>query len=416
MAPTSSPTLGVLVIPNNPPPLLGFLCSTLSLHRHLKITKGKETSLTLAGSANPLTDYYTVLTTLQKTFVSSIQVPSNIIVASQSTITSKPLSNKDVTSLLSNMTNYDTFLSATSGPSLLDYHVYFSLSPSSLPPSSRFFDRWLSCLTDSVTSSLSASRGVTDPKIIGKLTPIPSPTLSAVGYAFVDIGSCAGPTVTSVGDKPPPVPTSSGGISEEAKALARTKREAAKKEKAAKKPKPPPAPTGPVIEGEHVGQLDIRVGKLIKVWEHETADKLFCEDIDLGPELGVRQIASGLRPFYRKEDMEGKMVMVLCNLKKRNLVGFPSHGMVMCASNSDHTSVELVLPPPSSELGERITCEGFITDPEPENKIAKKKIFEKIAPELVTDEEGVPCFRGVKFMTKGGECKAEKGMKGGHVA
>ena len=90
--------------------------------------------------------------------------------------------------------------------------------------------------------------------------------------------------------------------------------------------------------------------------------------------------------------------------------------MVMCASNTSHTSVELIIPPPTSELGSRVTCEGYITEPEPENKIAKKKIFEKIAPELLTDEEGVPCFRGVKFKTEGGECKAEKGMKGGHVA
>ncbi|GMH65285.1 hypothetical protein TL16_g04159, partial [Triparma laevis f. inornata] len=177
---------------------------------------------------------------------------------------------------------------------------------------------------------------------------------------------------------------------------AREKREKAKKEKAAKKPAKaaPAADSGSKIEGEHVGMLDIRVGKLVKVWEHETADKLFCEDIDLGPTLGVRQIASGLRPFYKKEDMEGKLVMVLCNLKKRNLVGFPSHGMVMCSSNEDHTEVQLVCPPANAELGERIVCEGFETDPEPENKIAKKKIFEKVAPELKTDGDGVPCFRG----------------------
>merc|ERR1712238_567821 len=78
-----------------------------------------------------------------------------------------------------------------------------------------------------------------------------------------------------------------------------------------------------------ISALDIRVGKIIKVWEHA----------DVGEDT-PRQIASGLRPFYKTSDLEGRRVVVLCNLKKRNLVGFPSHGMVLCASNADHTAVE----------------------------------------------------------------------------
>ena len=107
----------------------------------------------------------------------------------------------------------------------------------------------------------------------------------------------------------------------------------------------------------------------------------------------------------------------MCNLKKRNLVGFPSHGMVMCSSNDDHTAVQLVVPDGPCSPGDRVVTEGFVTDPEPENKIAKKKIFEKVAPELTTDGEGYACFRGVRMMgEKGGAWKAEGGMKGGHVA
>ena len=102
-----------------------------------------------------------------------------------------------------------------------------------------------------------------------------------------------------------------------------------------------------------VTALDIRVGKIVKVWPHETADKLYCEEIDLG-NGEVRQIASGLRPFYQDAaDLQDRVVLVLCNLKKRNLVGFPSHGMVLCASNADHTAVELVVPPEGSQLGDR---------------------------------------------------------------
>ena len=74
------------------------------------------------------------------------------------------------------------------------------------------------------------------------------------------------------------------------------------------------------------------MGKITKVWAHETADKLFCEEIDIGEESGPRSIASGLRPFYKAEEMVGKMVLVLANLKARALVGFKSHGMVLKAN------------------------------------------------------------------------------------
>jgi len=143
-----------------------------------------------------------------------------------------------------------------------------------------------------------------------------------------------------------------------------------------------------------VSALDIRVGKIIKVWPHPEAEKLFCEEIDVGEDT-PRQIASGLRPFYKTSDLEGRRVVVLCNLKKRNLVGFPSHGMVLCASNADHTAVECMEPPEDAPLGQRVKFDGYTKgDPEPENKIAKKKIFEKIAPALKTDASGICVWKG----------------------
>lgn len=138
-----------------------------------------------------------------------------------------------------------------------------------------------------------------------------------------------------------------------------------------------------------VTALDIRVGKIVKAWPHETADKLYCEEIDLG-NGEIRQIASGLRPFYAVEDLQDRIVLVLCNLKKRALVGFSSHGMVLCASNADHTAVEFVVPPADSVIGERVTFDGLDASagPEPDTKVAKKKIFECVAPDLKTDAAG----------------------------
>lgn len=161
-------------------------------------------------------------------------------------------------------------------------------------------------------------------------------------------------------------------------------------------------------DGPPISALDIRVGRITKVWEHEEAEKLYCEEIDVGEEA-PRQIASGLRPYLTKEDMEGRLVLVLCNLKERKLVGFPSHGMVLCASNADHTEVRLVNPPVDAKIGERVTIPDFDFDgedgaPFAENKIGKKKIFEALAPYLVTNKYGVPEFLGRPFMTSGGVC------------
>lgn len=162
-------------------------------------------------------------------------------------------------------------------------------------------------------------------------------------------------------------------------------------------------------EGPPITALDIRVGKITKVWEHPEADKLYCEEIDVG-EDEPRMVASGLKPYLKMEDMEGRLVLVLCNLKSRKMVGFPSHGMVLCASNSDHTDVRLVNPPVDAKIGERVTVPGFDFEcgdesaPFAENKIGKKKIFEKIAPHLVTSKFGVPEFLGRPLMTSSGVC------------
>lgn len=69
----------------------------------------------------------------------------------------------------------------------------------------------------------------------------------------------------------------------------------------------------------NISALDIRVGQIMKVWPHESADKLFCEEINVGEDQ-PRSIASGLRPFYSLEEMQNQRVLVLTNLKARNLV------------------------------------------------------------------------------------------------
>lgn len=216
----------------------------------------------------------------------------------------------------------------------------------------------------------------------------------------------------------PTKPTSSSSeLTDEQKKAAAEKRAKKKAAKAKKQPTPSTTSAATATTELNVSALDIRVGKIVRVWEHETADKLFCEEVDMGEATGPRRIASGLRPFYQAADLQDQSVLVLANLKARNLVGFPSHGMVLCASNAAHDQVELVHAPPGAALGERVLFEGLEGgEPETENKMNKKKLFEKLAPDLQTDEHGGVVWKGKKAMAGGGQCRAINGMANGAVA
>lgn len=180
-------------------------------------------------------------------------------------------------------------------------------------------------------------------------------------------------------------------------------------QKKQKKKKSPPAPAGPI----DISKLDIRVGVINKVWEHEEADKLYCEEIDLGEEGGPRQIASGLKAHYSLDEMEGRRVLVLANLKSRKLVGFPSHGMVLCASSEDG-KVEFVEPPEDAKIGERVMVDDFDGEPATENQVIKKKMLDAIFPDLATNDAGVATYQGKALTTSAGACTS--GVKNSPIA
>ncbi|CAM9342609.1 unnamed protein product [Discosporangium mesarthrocarpum] len=152
-------------------------------------------------------------------------------------------------------------------------------------------------------------------------------------------------------------------------------------------------------------KLDVRVGLIVKAWEHPDSDKLFCEEIDLG-EAKTRMIASGLRSFYKLEEMQSRRVVVLANLKPRSLGGFKSEGMVLCASNADHTEVKLVEPPPDVPVGSRVSVSGTEGEPATASQLGKKKILEKCAPKLRTDGAGVPGYDGKAFVVGDAPCSS----------
>lgn len=89
------------------------------------------------------------------------------------------------------------------------------------------------------------------------------------------------------------------------------------------------AAAAPEEDGPH--RLDIRVGKIVEVKKHPDADTLYVESIDLG-ESEPRQVVSGLANFVTMEEMQNRLVAVLCNLKPAKMRGVESKGMVLCTS------------------------------------------------------------------------------------
>ncbi len=99
--------------------------------------------------------------------------------------------------------------------------------------------------------------------------------------------------------------------------------------------------------------LDLRVARIEKVERHPKADKLYIETISLGNE--TRQIVSGLVPYYKEEELEGRNVILLYNLKSANLRGVESQGMLLAAEAGD--TIEVIFAD-KAEPGDRVVIEG----------------------------------------------------------
>ncbi|PSN36530.1 Tyrosine--tRNA ligase [Blattella germanica] len=121
---------------------------------------------------------------------------------------------------------------------------------------------------------------------------------------------------------------------------------------------PPPSKQKPVSDEISPHRLDIRVGKIVEVSKHPDADALYVEKIDVG-DSAPRTIVSGLVNYVPIEEMENRMVVVLCNLKPAKMRGIESNGMVLCASVDEPKTIEPLLPPEGSSAGERVLIEGY---------------------------------------------------------
>ncbi len=104
-----------------------------------------------------------------------------------------------------------------------------------------------------------------------------------------------------------------------------------------------------------LSELDFVVGRITSCSVHPGADSLYVESIDVGTERGgERTIVSGLVKYVPLDQMQGRDVVVVANLKPAALRGVVSNGMVLAAKSADGAKVVLVQPPAGSKPGDRV--------------------------------------------------------------
>ena len=88
---------------------------------------------------------------------------------------------------------------------------------------------------------------------------------------------------------------------------------------------------------EEFKKMEIIVAQIKDVQEHPNADKLYLVKVDTGQ--GEKQLVAGIRPFYAKEQLLGRRVIVINNLEPAVIRGQESHGMILAAADAQGLSV-----------------------------------------------------------------------------
>ncbi|ODV93763.1 hypothetical protein PACTADRAFT_51519 [Pachysolen tannophilus NRRL Y-2460] len=154
--------------------------------------------------------------------------------------------------------------------------------------------------------------------------------------------------------------------------------------------------------------LKLTVGKIIDIQKHENADKIYVskiliQDQKIDQEIKINQsmkaalqVCSGLVPYIPMSELLNSRVVVVTNLKPSKIRGVLSEAMILAAENSNNLEdedvsqqqlkVEVVRPPISSNIGDRLFFESHIIDHDKEAGRVKPKVWQEIAKHLRTNE------------------------------
>ena len=107
----------------------------------------------------------------------------------------------------------------------------------------------------------------------------------------------------------------------------------------------------PEITYDDFSKLQFQIGEIVQCEEVPKSKKLLCSQVKIGSE--TRQILSGIKAWYKPEDMVGRRVMVVTNLKPAKLAGMMSEGMILCAED-DEGNLSLMVPEKKIKSGSEV--------------------------------------------------------------
>ncbi len=152
-------------------------------------------------------------------------------------------------------------------------------------------------------------------------------------------------------------------------------------------------------DDENIFPLNLKVATVIAVADHPQADKLYVLGVDLGSEK--RQLVAGLKMHYSKEELQGKHIVVVSNLKPAKLRGIESQGMLL--AGDDGTTVGVVTT--DLDAGTRVGIEGMKNN----DKVVTYDDFSKIVLEA---KDGKPYANGQELKADGKSLRLDRIKEG----
>jgi len=169
----------------------------------------------------------------------------------------------------------------------------------------------------------------------------------------------------------------------------------------AKKEQPGAKPAAAPVEPILASAIDFEVGKITAIRRHPNAEKLYVETVQMGG--GERQIVSGLVPFLKEEELLGKLVVIVKNLKPAVLRGIESQGMLLAVESGGKLEV---LSPANAKPGDKVAVEGLpaVTF----NEIT----IDQFATVKLEVKDSIALAGGKRMLVNGAPIKTEKVAEG----
>ena len=115
----------------------------------------------------------------------------------------------------------------------------------------------------------------------------------------------------------------------------------------------PAVATESLISFDYFSKVRLRVGQVMEAERIAKSEKLLKLQVNLGTELGMRQVVAGIGKRYNPEELIGRKIVVVANLETAKLMGQESQGMLLAASDA-LGNLELLAPDPSIPVGAEV--------------------------------------------------------------